>query len=94
MKTLIEYKLNLSTPEKNGSILIDKKAIEEGHTNNKLIYLQSGFDVTFKDSQGNDVTSGYRLTADRKNNVLITVINSYFKDERNAKNKLLTINND
>lgn len=94
MKTLIEYKLNLSSIEKNGSALIDKKAIEEGHTDNKLIYLQNGFDVTFKDHQGNDVTSGYRLTADRKNNVLITVINSYFKDERNAKSKLLIINND
>jgi hypothetical protein len=94
MKTIIEYTVNLNSPIKNGSILIDKKAIEEGHTDNKLIYCMSGFDSVFKDSQGNDVTSGYRLTADKKNNVLITIVNSYFKDERNKASKLLYINND
>jgi hypothetical protein len=93
MKTLIEYKLivNSNLP---ADTLIENKMKEEGHTNDRLIYSAGGFDCVWTDSQGNEVTSGYRLTADRKNNVLVTIVNSYKKDLRDKATKLLTINND
>ena len=40
-----------------------------------------GFDSVWRDNEGNDITSGHRIMKDG-NLALITVINSYFKDER------------
>lgn len=84
MRTTHEYKVRLSS-EKPGHTLINEKAIEEGHTDSMDIYAADSFDTTWKDHEGNRVTSGYRLTKDRKNRVLITIINSYKKDIENKE---------
>ena len=93
MTTTHEYKLNVSIRESDGSKLIDNKAIEEGHTTKKSLYDVRGFDSTWRDSQGNDVTSGYRQTKDG-NWALITVTNSYFKDQRHNEQVIKHINMD
>lgn len=94
MKAKIEYQLKISVRESNGSKLIDKKAIEEGHTDKKLIYSEQGFDSTWRDSKGNDVTSGYRMCKDGVNCVLITITNSYFNDQKHSEQVIKFINND
>lgn len=94
MRTTHEYKVTLSRREQNGSKLIDEIAIERGHTDKKDIYSESGFDSIWRDQQGNDVTSGYRLTKDGKNKVLITIINTYHKDNKNSEQVVKFINTD
>lgn len=93
MRTIKEYTFRLNSP-KHGHELINEKAIENGHTDSMDIYASDSFDCRWTDSQGNQVNSGYRLTKDRKNRVLITIINSYKKDLKDKETKLLTINND
>jgi hypothetical protein len=78
MRTTHEYKIYTNSQEP-GWKLINKKAIEEGHTDSMDIYANDSFDTTWKDHEGRQVTSGYRLTKDRKSRVLITIINSYKK---------------
>lgn len=92
MKTVKEYVFRLSSPKGNND-LINEKAIENGHTDSGDIYAKE-FDISYTDSEGNRVTSGYRLTNDRKNRVLITIVNSYEKDAKNSELKNLNINND
>lgn len=94
MRTTHEYKVTLSRREQNGGKLIDEIAIEKGHTDKKLLYTQSGFDSTWRDQQGNDVTSGYRMTKDGLNSVLITVTNTYHKDNKNSEQVVKFINMD
>lgn len=79
MITTHQYTVRLNSQEP-GWKLINKKAIESGHTDSMDIYAADSFDTTWKDHEGNQVTSGYRLTKDRKSRVLITIINSYKKD--------------
>lgn len=93
MITTHEYKVITSSPQP-GHKLINEKAIKEGHTADMDIYASDGFDAVWNDQQGNEVTSGYRLTADRKSRVLITIVNSYKKDLKDQQTKNLTINND
>jgi len=93
MRTTHEYKLTVSIREQDGSKLIDKKAIEEGHTDKKPIMDARGFDSVWRDSQGNDVTSGHRITKDG-NLALITVTNTYHKDQRHNEAVIKHINLD
>jgi len=84
MNTTHQYTVRLNS-EKPGHILINEKAIESGHTDSMDIYASDSFDTTWKDHEGNRVTSGYRLTKDRKSRVLITIINSYEKDQKHRE---------
>jgi hypothetical protein len=92
MKTIRQYTVYTNS-EKSNNELLNKKAIEEGHTDSGDIYSKD-FDCSWTDSQGRIVTSGHRLTKDRKNKVLITVINSYEADKKTKEQKELIINND
>ncbi len=93
MRTTAEYKFILNSPL-HGHQLINIKAIENGHTDSMDIYAADSFDCAWHDKEGNEVNSGYRLTKDRKSRVLITIVNSYRKDIKDNKTRLLTINND
>lgn len=93
MRTVATYKYILNS-EETGHKLIDQKALSAGHTKDVDIYAGDGFDSTWKDHEGNEVTSGYRLTADHKSRVLITIVNSYQKDQRNKALNAISINND
>lgn len=93
MNTTREYKVRLSRREQNGSKLIDEKAIEEGHTTKAPIMDARGFDSVWRDSEGNDITSGHRIMKDG-NLALITIVNSYFKDQRHNEAVIKHINLD
>ncbi len=92
MNTTHQYKV-LVCSNKQGHVLIDEKAIENGHTSDKCIYDPNGFDTVWNDALGNVLTSGFRLTKDRKSKVLITIVNSYEKDIKNQLLESLIINN-
>jgi hypothetical protein len=93
MNTTREYKLTVCIREQNGSKLIDEKAIEEGYTTKSPIMDARGFDSVWRDSEGNDITSGHRIMKDG-NLALITVINSYFKEQRHNEAVVKHINMD
>ena len=84
MKVTHEYKVPICSTTQ-GFILIDNFAIEIGHTAEKPISNHK-CDTIWEDAVGNEITSGFRLTNDRKSLVLITIVNSY---EREMKHKLL-----
>lgn len=92
MNTTHQYKVICCSP-KQGHVLIDEKAIENGHTADKCIYDANGFDTVWNDALGNVLTSGFRLTKDRKSKVLITIVNSYERDMKNQLAERLIINN-
>jgi hypothetical protein len=93
MKTIAEYVLHtcVDTP---GWKLINEHSIENGHTDSMDIYAKDSFDSSWTDQFGIKCTSGYRLTKDKKNRVLITVRNSFEKAQKEIEQRNLTINND
>lgn len=93
MKTTKEYTVRLSRREQNGSKLIDEKATEAGHTTKVPIMDARGFDSVWRDKDGNDVTSGHRIMKDG-DLCIITIVNSYHKDNRDKETIIKYINLD
>ena len=93
METKKHYTFRLNSDKPNWKIL-NEKSKEKGYTDSMDIYASDSHDFSYTDSEGNRVTTGKRLTQDRKARVEITIINSYQKDIEHKQQKLLTINND
>jgi hypothetical protein len=93
MKTIKYYTFRCNSENSNNNIL-NNYSIEKGHTDSMDIFASDSYDFSFTDSEGNKVTTGKRLTKDRKFRVEITIINSFEKHKHHREQKLLTINND
>lgn len=92
MNTTHQYKV-ICCSTKQGHVLIDEIAIDNGHTTDKCIFTPRCPDTIWNDALGNILTSGFRLTKDRKSKVLITIVNSYERDLKNQLLENLIINN-